>query len=372
MGSKSVFTNSINSVISNSNERIILYGAGVNAAQFIIKCKREYTNVNILCIADSDKTKQGAMLLGIPVINPERLQEYDLQSCVVVTPEKYCLAITEKLNKLGFYNLLYYHSWNSRVIDETSKKNASISERREELDALLSENSEKIRAVRWLLQHDKKSVDVFDAKIGSSYFGRHITLEMLHEDAQYFPSEIISLHKHDVFVDCGAYDGQTTLDFIRRAGNYGHIYVFEPDPLQFELTKMKLSFERVEHCDVYNKGVHSNESKLRFMSNDVGSSRIKEDGDVVISVTSIDAMLYGKPAHPTFIKMDIEGAELDALKGAQKIIERDRPKLAISVYHGNVHIWEIPYWIKTNYPDYKIYIRQHLNVKETVCYAVGT
>ena len=89
-------------------------------------------------------------------------------------------------------------------------------------------------------------------------------------------------------------------------------------------------------------------------------------------VTSLDTLLYDEPNRPTFIKMDIEGAELEALEGARKIIERDKPKLAISCYHGmpNKHLWEIPYWIKTNFPDYRLHIRQHAGFNETVCYAV--
>ena len=370
MDSKSLFVSSMNSLINTSNEGILLYGAGVNAARFIIQCKRKYENVNILCIADIDKTKQGGMLLGIPIIAPEKLLQYDTQTCVVVTPAKYCLAITEKLNKLGFNNLLYYNTWNPRVIYAAARRNKVIAEKREELDALLSENSEKISAVRQFLQHDKKSVYVFNAKIDSLYFGRNIPLESLHEDNHYFPGDIISLHEQEVFVDCGAYDGQTTLDFIRRVEDYRYIYVFEPDPLQFELTQMTLDYERIERFELYSMGVHKSEGEVSFMSKDVGASRIKEDGELVVSATSLDALLYDKPARPTFIKMDIEGAELDALTGAEKIIGRDRPKLAISVYHGNVHIWEVPYWIKTNYPDYEIYIRQHLNINETVCYAV--
>jgi hypothetical protein len=63
---------------------------------------------------------------------------------------------------------------------------------------------------------------------------------------------------------------------------------------------------------------------------------------------------------------------MEALEGARKIIERNKPKLAISCYHGtpNTHLWQIAYWIKTNFPEYKIFFRQHALYNETVCYAV--
>ena len=73
----------------------------------------------------------------------------------------------------------------------------------------------------------------------------------------------------------------------------------------------------------------------------------------------------------TFIKMDIEGAELNALYGSKEIIKKYVPKLAVCVYHKTEHLWEIPFFIKSLNPNYKIYLRHHsLDEHETVCYAI--
>jgi hypothetical protein len=73
----------------------------------------------------------------------------------------------------------------------------------------------------------------------------------------------------------------------------------------------------------------------------------------------------------TFIKMDIEGSEPQALSGAEEIIKKQKPKLAICVYHKPEHLWEIPLYLKKIVPEYKIYIRHHTPLEyETVCYAV--
>jgi len=176
-----------------------------------------------------------------------------------------------------------------------------------------------------------------------------------------------------VFVDCGAYDGYTTLDFIRRTGEYKHIYVFEPDQLQYEIVQLiLLKYGQINNCDIYNLGCYNHDGVLTFETSDYGSSKISDKGISMVSVTSLDSLLYEKPSRPTFIKMDIEGAELNALEGARRIIERDKPTLAISAYHGcpNMHIWQIPYWIKSNFSDYTIYFRQHASFNETVCYAI--
>lgn len=89
---------------------------------------------------------------------------------------------------------------------------------------------------------------------------------------------------------------------------------------------------------------------------------------MIVKTISIDEMLEGEKC--TFIKMDIEGAEMEALQGAQKSISKYYPKLAISIYHKDDDLWKIPYYIKKTWPEYKLYIRHYTYVTtETVLYA---
>jgi len=370
MNEKLVWNDSLNPRIIASTEGIILYGAGLNAAKLLVHFKRRHPELRFLCIADADITKQGNKVFDVAVVAPEDLKLYDSNTVIIVTPDKYCLAITENLNKLGFYNLLYYHALNSRIVDSATRMKEKINENRLLLDRLLKENNEKITYVREALQHDEKSLDVFNAKLSSKYYGIHIPLEALQEGNQYYPNDIIHLSGNEVFVDCGALDGGSVFDFIRRAKSYDYIYSFEPDQLQYIFTKMMLNLYGVERYELHNLGVYNEESRLAFSSKESGDSRIIEEGELMIQVTSLDTILLGKANRPTYIKMDVEGSEMEALKGSYNIIKRDFPKLAISVYHGNTHIYEVPYWIKTNFPKYKIYMRQHHNINETVCYAI--
>ncbi len=88
-----------------------------------------------------------------------------------------------------------------------------------------------------------------------------------------------------------------------------------------------------------------------------------------VIVRTIDNVLDGQKA--TFIKMDIEGAELVALKGAKKTLQMYKPKLAISLYHNNRDILEIPIWLKETVPDYKFYLRHYSNKRwDLVLYCV--
>lgn len=122
-----------------------------------------------------------------------------------------------------------------------------------------------------------------------------------------------------------------------------------------------------QNWDIYNYGVYDNNSKLYFSSNS-SSTKISNDGDIEVDVIKLDDFFKAHEA-PTFIKMDIEGAELAALKGCAETISRYKPKLAICVYHKPEDIFEIPEYILSLNPDYKMYLRHYTNlVNETVLY----
>ena len=118
-------------------------------------------------------------------------------------------------------------------------------------------------------------------------------------------------------------------------------------------------------------GAWDETARLSFQSGLRGASYIDDanSSDDYIDVIQIDSLMNKEEV--TFIKMDIEGAELKALKGAKNIILRDKPKLAISIYHKPEDIVEIPLFIKELVPEYKLYIRHYSNDSiETVLYAV--
>lgn len=95
---------------------------------------------------------------------------------------------------------------------------------------------------------------------------------------------------------------------------------------------------------------------------------LDESNSTCVAVDALDQLLDD---NVTFIKMDIEGAEYKAIKGAETIIRNYHPKLAISIYHNAEDIWELPRLIMTICPDYKLYLRHYsIAQAETVLYAV--
>lgn len=187
---------------------------------------------------------------------------------------------------------------------------------------------------------------------------------------QYFDLEELPHKDGEIFIDGGSLDFSTSLDFIKWCNNnFEKIYVFEPDNKNMENCKLAARKYDCSKIEFINFGTWSKKTTLKFMNGWDGCSHISDEGTSVIEVISIDEVLNGKPC--TFIKLDIEGAELETLKGAVKTIKQHRPKMAISIYHKPEDIVEIPAFLMENFPNYNYYIRHYcLRPCETILYAI--
>lgn len=192
------------------------------------------------------------------------------------------------------------------------------------------------------------------------------------EEYQYFDLAELPHTDFEVFADVGAYDGMTSVRFHEWCHGNGRCVCFEPDRTNVEPLKQNLESHKINYS-LLEKGVWDSETELKFADNMKSVSHIVEDNSEesfnIIPVTTIDNVFVDDDV--TFIKMDIEGAELKALMGAEKTIKRCRPKLAICVYHKPEDMWEIPSLILDLCPDYRLYLRHYsLHNGETVLYAV--
>ena len=120
-----------------------------------------------------------------------------------------------------------------------------------------------------------------------------------------------------------------------------------------------------------NVAVYSETGPLRFSTDKGTASCVSDDGDARCDAVALDDILQDEE-RVSFIKMDVEGCELAALKGGEGIIRRDRPKLAICIYHKLEDLWEIPLYIHSLYDGYRIYVRNYEDqLYEIVCYAIS-
>jgi FkbM family methyltransferase len=189
----------------------------------------------------------------------------------------------------------------------------------------------------------------------------------------YFPDDLFVLSEYEHFVDCGAYDGDTVREVIRRLGSrFKRIDALEPDPTNFD--RLKLS---ITHLDsLTRRKIHAHRiaadqraGVARFKASADEGSALSEGGDIDVECITLDDFLAA--AQPTYIKMDIEGAELAALTGAAQVISKHAPVLAICLYHVQDHLWRIPLFLRSLREDYRLFLRPHqVDGWQLVCYAV--
>ena len=184
---------------------------------------------------------------------------------------------------------------------------------------------------------------------------------------QYFDLPALTFADDEVFVDCGCFDGATIQSYEKwkNKPTRGGIIAFEPDDSMCDFVHT-----RMPHVKVINAGVWHENGTLRFKDNGGSLMKVADDqGDSELTVVRMDDALEGERV--TFIKMDVEGAELNALKGAERIIREQRPKLAICVYHKPEDMLEIPALILSYHQDYRLYLRHYsVQTNETVLYTL--
>lgn len=207
-------------------------------------------------------------------------------------------------------------------------------------------------AIRYRQTHDRKDAPAYSEK------------------DQYFVKDIVPLLKEEVFIDCGAFNGDTMKAFRRASGGvYKSIVCFEP--VEESCRKLEKSGQG-KRVTAIQAGVYKETTTLFFNADNGKGSKIANKSSAKTVATPVRAIDDTIECHDaTFIKMDVEGAEMDALTGAKETIQRNKPKLAICIYHKDRDFIDIPRYILSLVPDYKLYVRHHaFSTNETVLYAI--
>lgn len=215
------------------------------------------------------------------------------------------------------------------------------------------ENEESFNKAYYMLYDDRSKQDFINV-LNFKITGKVKYLFDCEYEKSRLYEEILHLGDSETIVDLGAYDGDTIREFTDVTnGKYKKIIAFEPDEKNFR--KLKRKTEDMERLELYNLGAWDKKQTLFFAKKAGRNSRQDESG-VPVNFDSVDNIVKEKV---TFIKMDIEGAELKALEGAKTTIKRDKPKLYVCAYHRNEDMFALPFKIKELNPDYKIYFRHH-------------
>ncbi len=179
----------------------------------------------------------------------------------------------------------------------------------------------------------------------------------------YFPRDLFQLTPRESIVDCGAFDGDTLRMFLANEASFEAFYAIEADMVSLQKLRAYVATlpsqvaKRVHELDC---AVGGERCMLQFVMTGALTSRAgDQDGVEAVDVPCVPLDELFADRKVTFIKMDIEGAEFDALRGGKAVIERDSPILAICVYHTQNDIWRIPLLMRSLNPDYKLYLRTY-------------
>ncbi|MDP1890941.1 MAG: FkbM family methyltransferase [Gemmatimonadaceae bacterium] len=174
------------------------------------------------------------------------------------------------------------------------------------------------------------------------------------------------------FVDGGAFDGDTIRAWLAAAVEVERYWGFEPDPANFAALERWKNGSVVAASDftLERAALGRHDGAVRFEAGAGEASRVADGPEGFdVRLQAIDSVLHAE--WPTEIKLDIEGAEPDALEGARQTILKATPRLAICAYHRADHLWSIAAWIEALNAGYSLYLRPHAHSGfDTVTYAL--
>jgi FkbM family methyltransferase len=207
-------------------------------------------------------------------------------------------------------------------------------------------------------------------------FRLHLDYESLPANLHqgYFPDLLPKLDDSTIFVDCGAFDGDSIRDFLNlQNSRFARIYAFEPDELNFARLKefvAALDPDLSRRINLYHAAVGQARTRVSFNATGNMSASLAADGEQTVDLLTLDEVVDPSDG-AVFLKLDVEGAELDVLNGAQQLLREAKPLIAISVYHRPDDLWSLPLLLHSFDSDYNYYLRtQGEDGMDVICYAV--
>jgi FkbM family methyltransferase len=358
-------------------DRLVFFGAGRLGRRTLAGLRKN--GLVPLAFMDNNRALWGTEIDGVPVLSPaDAVSRYGANAVFVITiwggkrawnEEDRMGDRVRELRALGCervvsFGSLYWKYPNGLLpyysADLPHKVHEQADDVRRAFDLWSDDRSrqEYVDQIRWRLRLD------FDGLADPD------------TETMYFPKDLFALRADEVFIDCGAYDGDTLEVFLKEsADRFRKIVALEPDPANFRVLEKnwhQLFAEQPDRIEAYPLASGAREERLYFSADGDDASRVTSSGSgnvVEVEAVALDNFL-GEPA-PTYLKMDIEGSEMDALAGASRIIRDEHPLLAICAYHKQDDLWKIPLFIHALNPGYRLFLRPHkLEVWDLVCYAV--
>jgi FkbM family methyltransferase len=332
----------------------IVFGSG-NASKPVIQYLRSI-NKKIIALSDNNPELVGSERQGLKVISPEEISKYVNENTGVVIASSYQRDIyTQLVNKLKIDSSVIFPYMTSMFVSQYGDEAYEVAA--SNLDAL------------YPLLSDNFSVNYLENLVK---FRRYLDPKFLNPNPNqkgFYDYRIQTpiLKDGDVVLDCGAYIGDTAEVFLSRANlelvyavegmsrNYNKLEQWIRDRNQLNVKPLKIFL-----------GSKEGEVRMSVMDDDApadprSSGVLDAEGfySELVSVRTIDTIFHKKTQRLDLIKIDVEGADLDVLKGGVNTLKDKLPNLMIAGYHTLAHLWEIPQYIRSISDSYRIYAGHH-------------
>lgn len=356
-------------LLTAKQNRCVIFGSGTLGRK-AVSLFREI-GVEPLAMVDSNSARWGTRTVGITVLSPaDAAAQFGADSVFFVTiwnDFHWFRDTFAKLTALGCTSVSSY----APIFWKFGPRFMDLRLLNEEPHKLYDQLADVFAAES--LWADEESLQTYRSNILWRALGDPTHLPFPAPQNTYFPRDIFQLTPDESIADCGAFDGDTIRFVVGLVGSdFGAIHAIEADLLSIEklnayIATLPPAIAAKVHC--HDCAVGAERCTLRFsMSGAATSSRVDDEG-IDVPCVPIDELFLD--THLSLIKMDIEGAEYDALVGAAKTIARDLPVLAICVYHTQNDIWRIPLLLKGQYPTYRFFLRSYDGDGfQTVLYAI--
>lgn len=313
----------------------MIYGMGNGADKVIDEFNR--LEIPILGVTASDDFVRGQIFRGFTV---KKLSDFEGDFIVAIG---FATCIPEVMNHI------YSLSEKYRVIVPCVPVFGDEIFNRE----FVEKNADKINAAHSLFEEESKRI--FEGCINFMFGGELETLKSITSEKDEVFKNVLKLNSSESYLDLGAYKGDTVEEFLHYCGgDYESITALEPDRRTFR--KLCDYLEIIPRSTAYQKIIYNEITTLCFSSKAGRQSTIADKGEEIETAT-VDMLCQNKSV--TYIKMDVEGAEKEALEGAKTTLKEQKPKLNIALYHRSGDIFELPLKIAQTNSDYKFHIRRH-------------
>ena len=342
-------------------EQLLIYGAGLAGRR--IRHALEERGYPVHGFLDQDSTLQEAE--GLPVATAEAWAQKNeaTGTCVIVglfNPQIETWIVIRELQALGYGKVVNMVELMRDYLEGEAFRYWLVDPR------FYAHHTDRIVALRAGLA-DTASQTLLDCIVEFRTSGDSGVLPAP-DPQQYFPEDLPRWPEALRFIDCGGYTGDTVQALEAAGYRFEALATFEPNLVQYATLTSNL--RHIPGAAHFPCGV-SDSNRLAGFDPSLGSGghMLEADGEPIICLRLDDAL----PGFaPNLIKMDIEGEEPAALRGARNLIHEFRPHLAIGVYHRPEHLWELYEQIQSMSLGYKFHLRCHArNTFETILYAIA-